>query len=175
MCLYITVLSPKTVKNQRFIHYVFKLQTKFFKKNANLKCWSSATIEKFDVQNKSQLKGLPYLTNCWNQIFSSRPAVAAYIIKSLKHKLNSLKTPVTAAFTGLRIQIPVHSNESQMMTRAAFIICEQATEHWPIRRPAWRHAMTAANTVARSFGLVFLVRKPKIDEPAPVPMPEKKK
>lgn len=34
--------------------------------------------------------------------------------------------------------------------------------------------MTAANTVARSFGLVFLVRKPKIDEPAPVPMPEKK-
>lgn len=35
--------------------------------------------------------------------------------------------------------------------------------------------MTAANTVARSFGLVFLVRKPKIDEPAPVPMPEEKK
>lgn len=32
--------------------------------------------------------------------------------------------------------------------------------------------MTAANTVARSSGAVLLVRKPKIDEPAPVPMPE---
>lgn len=31
--------------------------------------------------------------------------------------------------------------------------------------------MTAAKTVALSSGEVLLVRKPKIDEPAPVPMP----
>lgn len=34
--------------------------------------------------------------------------------------------------------------------------------------------MTAAKTVARSSWVVLLVRKPKIDEPAPVPMPEEK-
>lgn len=43
----------------------------------------------------------------------------------------------------------------------------------PIRRPACRHAMTAANTVARSSGAVHLVRKPKMEEPAPAPTPER--
>lgn len=48
---------------------------------------------------------------------------------------------------------------------------QKSAEHPPIRRPACRHAITAANTVARSSGAVLLVKKPKMDEPAPVPMP----
>lgn len=48
---------------------------------------------------------------------------------------------------------------------------QKSAEHAPIRRPACRHAITAANTVARSSGAVLLVKNPKMDEPAPVPMP----
>lgn len=45
--------------------------------------------------------------------------------------------------------------------------------NWPTRRPACRQAMMAAKIPARSSGRVFRVRKPKMEEPAPAPTPEK--
>ena len=100
-------------------------------------------------------------------------------LHSLRKMLNAGPAPTTkmngqafrmlVIFHALRMQIQsiVHHNISNDQ--------QEAEEHWPIRRPACRHAITAANTVARSSGAVLLVRKPKIDEPAPVPIPEEKK
>lgn len=79
---------------------------------------------------------------------------------------------VTLQYLLCKVLSSNHDNQTQMTSRLPWIFfIRKQQDHWPIRRPACRHAMTAANTVARSSGAVFLVRKPKIAEPAPVPMP----